>query len=80
MDVPLPSHRQHGGYGRVLLQPKIVILKAAKRFICKACGYVMDDQDCITIDGSQTNRMAIIQCDTESQLKGQAAAGRIAIR
>jgi hypothetical protein len=27
---------------------------------------------CITIDGSQTNRMAIAQCDTESQLMGKA--------
>ena len=53
-------------------------LKAAKRFICKTL-IRHGRPDCITIDGSQTNRMAIIQCDTESQLKGQRG-GRIAIR
>ena len=56
-------------------------LKAAKRFICKALAR-HGRPDCITIDGSQTNRMAIVQCDTESQLKGPRTEGRrrIAIR
>lgn len=56
-------------------------LKAAKRFICKALAR-HGRPDCITIDGSQTNRLAIVQCDTESQLKGQGIerGRRIAIR
>ena len=56
-------------------------LKAAKRFICKALAR-HGRPDCITIDGSQTNRMAIVQCDTESRLKNHEVerGGCIVIR
>jgi putative transposase len=43
-------------------------LKAAKRFIRKALAQHGRPEK-ITIDGSQSNRMAIMQCDAESQLR-----------
>ncbi len=43
-------------------------LKAAKRFIRKALPRHGRPEK-ITIDGSQTNRMAIMQCDTESRVR-----------
>jgi putative transposase len=43
-------------------------LRAAKRFIRKA-SVRHGRPDRITIDGNQTNRMAIIQCDMESRLR-----------
>jgi len=52
-------------------------LKAAKRFV----GKVLDRHgrpEQTTIDGSQTNRMAIMQCDAENRL--WQAGGPIAIR
>lgn len=43
-------------------------LKAAKRFIRKALARHGRPEK-ITIDGSQTNRMAIMQCDAENRLR-----------
>jgi len=43
-------------------------LKAAKGFIRKALAHHGRPKR-ITIDGSQTNRLAIIQCDTENRLR-----------
>ena len=52
-------------------------LSAAKRFIRKALA-CHGRPERITIDGSQTNRMAIMQCDAESRL--QQAGKLITIR
>ncbi len=43
-------------------------LSAAKRFIRKALA-CHGRPERITIDGSQTNRIAILQCDAENRLK-----------
>jgi len=60
------------GRGRVLLQRKRD-LPAAKRFIRKARKR-HDRPDSIVIDGSQTNREAIIACDGECRLRDQSSA------
>ncbi|WP_266019419.1 IS6 family transposase [Brucella intermedia] len=52
-------------------------LKAAKRFMRKALARHGRPEK-ITIDGSQTNRLAIIQCDAENRLR--QGGGPIAIR
>ncbi len=52
-------------------------LQAAKRFLRKALAR-HGKPERITIDGSQTNRMAIMQCDAENRLR--RAGGPIAIR
>jgi putative transposase len=52
-------------------------LTAAKRFLCKALAR-HGRPERITIDGSETNRIAILQCDAESRLKH--AGKPIAIR
>lgn len=52
-------------------------LKAAKRFIRKALARHGRPEK-ITIDGSQTNRLAITQCDAENRLR--QGGGPIAIR
>jgi len=46
-------------------------LTAAKRFLCKALKR-HGRPERIVIDGSQTNREAILACDTESQLQDQS--------
>ncbi|MFQ0812368.1 integrase [Brucella anthropi] len=52
-------------------------LQATKRFLRKALAR-HGKSERITIDGSQTNRMAIMQCDAENRLR--QAGGPIAIR
>ena len=44
-------------------------LAAAKRFFNKALNR-HGRPDCVVIDGSQTNREAILSCDTTDRLKG----------
>ncbi len=54
-------------------------LQAAKRFIHKALAR-HGRPERITIGGSQTNRMAIIQCDAENRLRQRDAGHPVAIR
>jgi len=54
-------------------------LQAAKRFIYKALAR-HGRPERINIDGSQTNRMAIIQCDAENRLSQRDAGHPVAIR
>ncbi len=53
-------------------------LQAAKRFLRKALLARHGKPEWITIDGSQTNRMAVMPCDAENRLR--QAGGPIVIR
>ncbi|PRA79368.1 hypothetical protein CQ054_21610 [Ochrobactrum sp. MYb29] len=66
MALSLSCHRQIRRYSRFMFS-RNRDLKTAKRFICKALARHGRPEK-ITIDGSQTNRMAIIQCDAENRL------------
>lgn len=66
MALSVSRYRQQSRYGRVPVQQG-GDLKAAKRFIRKALARHGRPEK-ITIDGSQTNRTAIMQCDAENRL------------
>ena len=75
MDVPLSRDRQHWRYCRVLVQ-RTSEPTGAKRFLRKAFKR-HGRPERIVIDGSQTNREAILLCDTISfpgSIKAKAEA------
>ena len=67
MDVPLSRHRQRRRHRRVRFS-EYRDLPAAKRFLTKALAR-HGRPDRIVIDGSQTNREAIVSCDATSRLQ-----------
>jgi putative transposase len=68
--VSLSRDRQQWRYSRVLVQ-RARNLAAAKRFLRKALKR-HGRPERIVIDGSQTNREAILSCDTTNQLEDRS--------
>jgi putative transposase len=66
LDVPLPGDRQHGDTVEFWFSERRNLV-AAKRFLRKALKR-HGRPERIVIDGSQTNRDAILSCDAESRL------------
>ena len=70
MDVSLPRHDNLGDTVEFYLSEQRDLV-AAKRFLAKALGR-HGRPSRIVIDGSQTNREAVVSCDTTNRLRDRS--------